>query len=468
MVVGITVGSTSPCHACIHIVGGEPSWRRMFLDVWGDTFFNSVTFYGRDLYALREDGGFDVFREMGRENHAWWRDVAKAPASCCTSVPQCFQLRCDQHILRVIVGTFGESVENMAPKRATRSTRVPPVTPAPNAQPQLLLRQQLHLNIIKDFAAAMALRESSDSLDGSRKWNLCLALAIAQQLAKSNSRLALCKTMLLHGGIPMLRPPIPRSSIIHHASTEKMRLKILPEGGEYKKIETESGTLRQWGQMPYVRVKASSSKCNGHHEAGLLSTLECKVVHAPILHYQKKQDFIHTATAQRRIGRLLVRLKLEALSVRELRGTVIQLIIKLTTLLIQRTEQNNADDEARTQKTSNEDVGGVVPCDDDLRLSDHARVPKIENGHADEPVTFRWMDFILRQASVFEAPIEITDREVKWLKRSRNHSQGSMDRQEWSSFTWNARSIPEEIPTFVRKEWPSSSGCVLSLEDKAH
>ncbi|GJR87499.1 hypothetical protein Tco_0072785 [Tanacetum coccineum] len=43
------------------------------------------------------------------------------------------------------------------------------------------------------------LRESSDSLDGLRKWNLCLALAIAQQLAKSNSRLALCKMMLLHG-----------------------------------------------------------------------------------------------------------------------------------------------------------------------------------------------------------------------------------------------------------------------------
>ncbi|GKA69911.1 Toll/interleukin-1 receptor domain-containing protein [Tanacetum coccineum] len=93
---------------------GEPSWRRMFLDVWGDTFFNSVTFYGRDLYALREDGGFDVFREMGRENHAWWRDVAKAPTSCCTSLPQCFHLRCDQHILRVIVGKFGESVEVFA------------------------------------------------------------------------------------------------------------------------------------------------------------------------------------------------------------------------------------------------------------------------------------------------------------------------------------------------------------------
>ncbi|GKB73112.1 hypothetical protein Tco_0934524 [Tanacetum coccineum] len=108
MVVGMILG---PWQACIHIVGGEPSWRRTVLNIRGYEYFTSITFYGRDLYALRGDGGFDIFKEMGRENHKWWRDVAKAPASCCTSVPQCFQLRCDQHILRVIVGTFGESVE---------------------------------------------------------------------------------------------------------------------------------------------------------------------------------------------------------------------------------------------------------------------------------------------------------------------------------------------------------------------
>ncbi|GJS45304.1 Toll/interleukin-1 receptor domain-containing protein [Tanacetum coccineum] len=106
MVVGNTIGSGSPY--CIHIVGGEPSWRRTPLKILGDDCFTSITFYGRDLYALRGDGGFDIFKEMGRENHKWWRDVAKAPAR---SVPQCFQLRCDQHILRVIVGRFGESVE---------------------------------------------------------------------------------------------------------------------------------------------------------------------------------------------------------------------------------------------------------------------------------------------------------------------------------------------------------------------
>ncbi|PWA67922.1 hypothetical protein CTI12_AA313560 [Artemisia annua] len=110
MVVGIAVGSR-PYDICIHIVGGEPSWRTTSLNVRGDKFFKYLTFYGRDLYALREDGGFDFFREMGREDHAWFRHAAKGPASCCKSLPQCFQLICDQHLLRVIVGKFGESVE---------------------------------------------------------------------------------------------------------------------------------------------------------------------------------------------------------------------------------------------------------------------------------------------------------------------------------------------------------------------
>nr|GEZ67600.1 hypothetical protein [Tanacetum cinerariifolium] len=103
---------TSPdCMVVGNTTGGEPSWRRLSLNVRGEDSFTSITFYGQDLYALRWDGEFDIFKEMGRENLKWWRDIAKAPASCCTSEPQCFQLRCNQHILRVIVGMFGEPVE---------------------------------------------------------------------------------------------------------------------------------------------------------------------------------------------------------------------------------------------------------------------------------------------------------------------------------------------------------------------
>ncbi|GJW01669.1 putative reverse transcriptase domain-containing protein [Tanacetum coccineum] len=101
----------------------------------------------------------------------------------------------------------------MAPKRTTRSK---PVTPTPNETPTTTVTEaQLQALIDQGVAAAMAeaeasrvyengqnlwtskaLRELLDSLDGLRKWSLCLALVIAHQLVKSNSRLALCKMML--------------------------------------------------------------------------------------------------------------------------------------------------------------------------------------------------------------------------------------------------------------------------------
>ncbi|GJW00483.1 hypothetical protein Tco_1555734 [Tanacetum coccineum] len=80
-------------------LGGEPSWRKILLHVTRGEMFNSFTFYGRDLYALRDDGGLDVFEEIGREGHLWVRNVAQAPTSCGTSSPQSFQVRCEQHLL---------------------------------------------------------------------------------------------------------------------------------------------------------------------------------------------------------------------------------------------------------------------------------------------------------------------------------------------------------------------------------
>nr|GFB74852.1 Toll/interleukin-1 receptor (TIR) domain-containing protein [Tanacetum cinerariifolium] len=90
---------------------GEPSWRRLVLPTKDGGTFHSVTFYGRDVYALRDNGRLDVFKEMGRGDYKLARDVALAPASCCTSFQQYFHLKCDEHSLRVIVGKFGESVE---------------------------------------------------------------------------------------------------------------------------------------------------------------------------------------------------------------------------------------------------------------------------------------------------------------------------------------------------------------------
>ncbi|GJX12158.1 putative reverse transcriptase domain-containing protein [Tanacetum coccineum] len=123
------------------------------------------------------------------------------------------------------------SYPKMAPKQTSRST---PVTPAPTATTTTVTEVQLQALIDQRVAAAMAEaeasrvrnglltamapRDSSDTLDGLEKMESCgFALAIAQHLVKSNLRLALYKTMLLHGGMPM---------------------------GEIKKIETEIWNLK--------------------------------------------------------------------------------------------------------------------------------------------------------------------------------------------------------------------------------
>ncbi|GJX77463.1 putative reverse transcriptase domain-containing protein [Tanacetum coccineum] len=68
-------------------------------------------------------------------------------------------------------------------------------------QPKLLANA-LTLNFLEMAKPldSKGMRDLLDSLACLRNGVLCLALAIAQQLVKSNSRLALCKTMLLHGG----------------------------------------------------------------------------------------------------------------------------------------------------------------------------------------------------------------------------------------------------------------------------
>ncbi|GJU23913.1 hypothetical protein Tco_1157255 [Tanacetum coccineum] len=109
MVVGIRVYVL--WHACVHIVGREPSSRTIVFNVTDGKMINSVTFYGRDVHALRDDGGLDVFKKMDGEACLWVHDLAKAPTSCCKSLPYCFHMICDQNILLVIVDKFGESVE---------------------------------------------------------------------------------------------------------------------------------------------------------------------------------------------------------------------------------------------------------------------------------------------------------------------------------------------------------------------
>ncbi|GJR28536.1 hypothetical protein Tco_1104768 [Tanacetum coccineum] len=135
----------------------------------------------------------------------------------------------------------------MAPKRTTRSTRVPPVTPTPNeptttvteAQLQALIDQGVAATMAKaeasrvrnGLAIEMAPRELSDLLDGLRKWSLCLALAIAQQLVKSNLQLVPVKKMLLHGGNAHVKTTTPEAA---HAMTWAALKKMMTDNSAQK------------------------------------------------------------------------------------------------------------------------------------------------------------------------------------------------------------------------------------------
>ncbi|GKD38326.1 hypothetical protein Tco_1258533 [Tanacetum coccineum] len=81
MVVGFTWG----WDAHIHFVNHEPSWRPVS---HGQRPIDSLTFYGRDLYALCEEGELIVFSNLGKENYSWKVVVAEAPKSCSRSLTE--------------------------------------------------------------------------------------------------------------------------------------------------------------------------------------------------------------------------------------------------------------------------------------------------------------------------------------------------------------------------------------------
>ncbi|GJU24802.1 hypothetical protein Tco_1163423, partial [Tanacetum coccineum] len=129
----------------------------------------------------------------------------------------------------------------------------------------------------KQAGLGMALRELSDSLDGLRKLSMCLALAIAQQLVKSNSRLALCKTMLLHGGILMLRPLPSKKLCRPWATLKKMMTDKYCLRGEIKKIETEMWNLKVKGSRCGAIVDDFSNSFDVFQECSQKRRHDCKV-----------------------------------------------------------------------------------------------------------------------------------------------------------------------------------------------
>ncbi|GJT38899.1 hypothetical protein Tco_0938764 [Tanacetum coccineum] len=107
MVIGCT--PRGQCH--IHFVGQE-IWRSLGIAIGVDRYsFLFPTLHDQDLYALCDKGGLDVYRKHGEVDYSWEHGIAKPPTSSCGSSTQYLLAKCDKHLLLVMMGKFGESVE---------------------------------------------------------------------------------------------------------------------------------------------------------------------------------------------------------------------------------------------------------------------------------------------------------------------------------------------------------------------
>ncbi|PWA44234.1 hypothetical protein CTI12_AA531030 [Artemisia annua] len=126
MVIGFT--SHGECHVYILFVGRESFWRKYALGFGNDDpyLYRFPAFYGGDVYALCNGKGVDVFKWGVDDKLIWECVLEEAPISQCTSKTQHFlvkcdhKYKCDQHLILVIVGEFGESVEVFRPNEDAR------------------------------------------------------------------------------------------------------------------------------------------------------------------------------------------------------------------------------------------------------------------------------------------------------------------------------------------------------------
>jgi hypothetical protein len=114
MVVGFSrVGSW---HVFVHFVSGESTWHRYNLNDnpyclqfrIAPYYFNFPTFSGRYIYALCNNERIEAFGDVTGNGYRWKLVANNAPSR---SGAQYFLSSCDQHLLLVIVGELGGSVE---------------------------------------------------------------------------------------------------------------------------------------------------------------------------------------------------------------------------------------------------------------------------------------------------------------------------------------------------------------------
>ncbi|KAD5803142.1 hypothetical protein E3N88_14502 [Mikania micrantha] len=112
IVVGFT--TDEPYHVYIHFVSQESEWREYSLNFcdFDPYSYRFPAFSGRDIYALGKNERIEAFRGISEDDFDSWEILTDVgPTSRCKSPAQYFLSNCDQHLLLVIVGEFGESVE---------------------------------------------------------------------------------------------------------------------------------------------------------------------------------------------------------------------------------------------------------------------------------------------------------------------------------------------------------------------
>ncbi|KAJ9551419.1 hypothetical protein OSB04_015464 [Centaurea solstitialis] len=94
-----------------HFVGGEPIWHSLDIGDVPPTYYAEFpTFCGRDVYALRNKEEVGVFREVGN-SYVWEVVVDRLPTLGSCSAVEYFLTTCNEHLLLLMVGDFGEAVE---------------------------------------------------------------------------------------------------------------------------------------------------------------------------------------------------------------------------------------------------------------------------------------------------------------------------------------------------------------------
>nr|XP_043611284.1 uncharacterized protein LOC122582921 [Erigeron canadensis] len=95
----------------VHFVAQEPPcWRRFRISP-DPLSLCCPTLFGHDLYALSSNRELVLFNNLGEEDVAWKIFEAKALTSSCRSQVRYYLVKCDEHLLLVIVGAIGEPVD---------------------------------------------------------------------------------------------------------------------------------------------------------------------------------------------------------------------------------------------------------------------------------------------------------------------------------------------------------------------